>query len=368
MSSINPVHTSAPLLPVELGGKFCAFLDVHIYMSIIPRVCKTWYTYLGQFIVDGHLNLTGISWRNPTEFLHCFKLMKRRTNYDNLKVLSLSSRLHDIRNFKLVNYFPHLTEVNVKNMHVKEINSLIDLPLRILRFDNGPLSDSVFKIVEKMPLITLKLSSNTMIRLPQLQSSLQTLDLSNTLRLTSECFDSLAALPLQSLDVSRCSWVDDLSRLQTHTSLRSLNLSETMIRNHHLNQLPKQLTALNLTNCFWINDLSDLKSNTSLRSLNLSELSILNHNLEQLPKQLTDLNISRCFLITQVDPLMGLTELQTLNLTGTGVLNITAIQRISLTIIREQIEQQQGTDHFVDPPLIHRVNGMRRGARRRLFT
>jgi internalin A len=123
---------------------------------------------------------------------------------------------------------------------------------------------------------------------------------------------------IQTLDLSGCGRLWDLSPLAGLSALRTLNLSFC----HQLRDLalPAGLSALQtlkLFGCYQLRDLSPLAGLSALQTLDLSGWVQL-WDLSPLAglSALQTLNLLGCYQLTGLSPLAGLTSLQTLDLSG----------------------------------------------------
>jgi internalin A len=161
-------------------------------------------------------------------------------------------------------------------------------------------------------------------------TSLQSLDLSECKQLSD--LSPLASLTsLQGLNLYRCEQLSDLSPLASLTSLLELDLFACK-QLSDLSPLASltSLQRLILAWCGQLGDLSPLVSLTSLQSLDLSECEQLSGDLSPLASltSLQSLNLYACKQLSgDLSPLSGLTSLQSLNLGGcVGVRRFTPLE------------------------------------------
>lgn len=298
------VSSIPAFLPVDLGGKVCAYLDACTFMGIIPRVCRTWYTYLGQFIAEGHLNLKAFSWLNGDQFEECLSVMRNRVTKESLVVRSISLNLCSVRYHnsavRALAQFPRLKQIDLGSVseltdlsfltHLKEVQSL--------EMRNASLSSDALYCFKDCPLQSLKCTNLSITHINGLKTvshSLKELHLIQCLKLKEHALDVLEHLFIESLSLCG-SEIERLPKLNAK-SLRILDISHTRFLNVSCLQTIatlSSLTALNLMRCKWVTDLGPLQNHVALISLNLSRTHIRNHNLHQLPDQLTHLDLSRC--------------------------------------------------------------------------
>jgi internalin A len=149
-------------------------------------------------------------------------------------------------------------------------------------------------------------------------TSLQSLDLSGCEQV-SDLSPLSGVTSLQTLDLSGCEQVSDLSPLSGVTSLQTLNLSgcEQVSDLSPLIGLTS-LQALKLSGCKLVTDLFPLSGLTSLQSLDLSGCKQLSGDLFPLASltSLRSLSLSGCERLSDLTPLAGLTSLQSLDLAG----------------------------------------------------
>jgi esterase/lipase superfamily enzyme/Leucine-rich repeat (LRR) protein len=171
-------------------------------------------------------------------------------------------------------------------------------------------------------------------------TALQSLNLSGCKQLSGDLSPLAGLTALQSLNLSECWHLGgDLSPLAALTSLQSFNI-------HWCDQLRDLsplagLTALqwiNLSGCNQLSDISPLARLTSLQSLDISHCDQL-RDLSPLVglTSLQSLDISYCHQLRDLSPLVGLTALQWLNLTGyyqfsdfSPLASLTSLQSLNL--------------------------------------
>jgi internalin A len=156
---------------------------------------------------------------------------------------------------------------------------------------------------------------------PELErfGSVQSLDLSLCEQLND--LSPLAGLTsLYTLDLSGCEQLNDLSPLAGLTSLQSLNLSWcNQLRDLSPLAALTSLQTLGLSGCEQLKDLSPLADLTSLQELDLYGCGQLTGDFAPLASftSLESLNLDSCHQLSgDLSPLAGLASLQSLNLTG----------------------------------------------------
>jgi internalin A len=180
----------------------------------------------------------------------------------------------------------------------------------------------------------LALDSLRIVDLPESIGSLaqlESLDLSQCLWLTD--ISPLSRLTaLQSLDLSWCSQIADIATLQKLTALQSLDLSgcEQIADIAPLQKLTT-LQSLDLSWCEQIADFAPLQKLTALQSLDLSGCKqITDITLLQELIALQTLDLFECKQIADFAPLQKLTALQSLNLSGCEqIADFTSLQTLT---------------------------------------
>ncbi|MGA4604680.1 leucine-rich repeat domain-containing protein [Pseudoalteromonas maricaloris] len=159
-------------------------------------------------------------------------------------------------------------------------------------------------------------------------------------RQLSDLSPLLSLQQLKTLDLSWCHALSDLSELNNLPQLQQLNLSgcEALSNLSGLNNL-LQLQQLNLSECEALTDLSGLNNLPQLQQLDLSGCEALSDlsGLNNLP-QLQQLDLSWCHALSDLSGLNNLPQLQQLNLSGCEVLsnlsglnNLLQLQQLNLS-------------------------------------
>jgi hypothetical protein len=321
-------------LPSDLRHTLYTYLDVRSHMCTLPRVCKMWNSYLTDLISKNHLDLRPIASLSldTKSFLSCLSYIKnRQTSLSQVDSIALDIRsvrdqnsvIHALGSFESlqcihlgrVSYlttleffkqFKHLHSLQMAgasiqndelehlrslpldtlelwDLTINRIDALKELPLKNLCINQCLfISDAALNVLKAMPLVSLSLMSSEIRRFPELvKSTLRTLDISYTQHLNPACITTIARLLLTDLNLSNCSWIIDLNPLSENTSLKTLNLSMTKIRDRHLLQLPPHLTDLNISNCLYIYQITVL---THLKKLERLDLRGAHHITDSLQR------------------------------------------------------------------------------------
>jgi hypothetical protein len=136
---------------------------------------------------------------------------------------------------------------------------------------------------------------------------------------------------LNSLNLSGCDSLSDITPLENLTQLSSLDLSVCCSLSS-INSLKKmtKLNSLNLYYCQSLFDIRSLENLTKLKSLNISNcISLLDIRPLAGLNQLTSVDLSNCESVVDISPLANLEQINSLNLSGcSSVSHITIIENL----------------------------------------
>jgi len=280
--------------------------------------------------------LDSLALMTTLEHLNLSKLPKSKdlnfqflTSLSNLTHLDLSDNYQNLKDDDLTHLacLTKLTELKVNNLgitekgltHLKALSSLNSLHLERCSIQNFSCLQS-FSALSYLGLKCSNITDDDLVNLSSLKQ-LKELNLQKCTKLTGSGFTNLASLSIQHLNLSECICLNDLSSLQSWTSLKHLDLSDTTFKEDQLYFLPVNLRYLDLTAWSYLksshfNFISQLTQLTCLKLHYLLDTQFTTEDLVSLPlKSLEHLEINLNEKITDYSFIKYLVRIKYLKLT-----------------------------------------------------